>query len=85
MTEAQKRAILPYTKLNPDLEMTPDDILNLLKLVCPSPMVASLSAPTSHINMDIRQRTSSPLNSFTKKRRPSAVETYLPQQEEVIH
>jgi hypothetical protein len=74
LTEIQKKAILPYTKLNPDLEMTPDDILNLLKLVCPSPMVASISAPT--VNLDVvRPRTSSPLTSFTRKRRPSAVAT----------
>lgn len=46
LTTVQKKAILPYTKSNPDLEMTPDDILNLLKLVCPSPSL-SLSAPTS--------------------------------------
>ncbi|KAI9253233.1 hypothetical protein BY458DRAFT_522032 [Sporodiniella umbellata] len=45
LSDDQKKAILPYTKSNPDLEMTPDDILHLLKLVCASPQL-SLSAPT---------------------------------------
>lgn len=88
LTEIQKKAILPYTKTNPDLEMTPDDILNLLKLVCPPPSpVVSLSAPsTSNIppvlrqqpslDFAIRPRTSPPLKtnkSTPWKRRPSAV------------
>ena len=86
LTEVQKKAILPYTKSNPDLEMTPDDILNLLKLVCPPSPVVSISAPSTsrpplvqqqqHSLDCIRPRTSSPLKqnkSTPWKRRPSAV------------
>ncbi|SAM07854.1 hypothetical protein [Absidia glauca] len=60
LTTSQKKAIHPYTLNTPDLEMTPDDILNLLKLVFvpPSP-VASLSAPTSKLSA--LPRTSAPL------------------------
>lgn len=77
LTDTQKKAILPYTKTNPDLEMTADDILNLLKLVCPNP-VASLSAPTTRqpVLDTVRPRTSPPLKtnkSTPWKRRPSAV------------
>ncbi|KAI8072044.1 hypothetical protein BDF21DRAFT_424770 [Thamnidium elegans] len=77
LTEVQKKAILPYTKSNPDLEMTPDDILNLLKLVCPPSPVTSLSAPTNGNQLDtVRPRTSAPLKTHKStpwKRRPSAV------------
>ncbi|CEP18152.1 hypothetical protein [Parasitella parasitica] len=79
LTQIQKKAILPYTKSNPDLEMTPDDILNLLKLVCPPSPVVSISAPTTHIVEDlvaVRPRTSPPLKNHSSapwKRRPSAV------------
>ncbi|GAA5800142.1 hypothetical protein HPULCUR_005567 [Helicostylum pulchrum] len=79
LTEVQKKAILPYTKSNPDLEMTPDDILNLLKLVCPPSPVTSLSAPTSGnqpLLDTVRPRTSAPLKTHKStpwKRRPSAV------------
>lgn len=82
LTEVQKKAILPYTKSNPDLEMTPDDILNLLKLVCPPSPIASLSAPTSGLFHSpllldsVRPRTSPPLKTHKStpwKRRPSAV------------
>ncbi|KAI7892410.1 uncharacterized protein EV154DRAFT_505037 [Mucor mucedo] len=78
LTDLQKKAILPYTRTNPDLEMTADDILNLLRLVCPNP-VTSLSAPTQRqpLNLEtIRPRTSPPLKtnkSTPWKRRPSAV------------
>lgn len=60
LTSSQKKAIHPYTLNTPDLEMTPDDILNLLKLVFtpPSP-VTSLSAPTSKLSA--LPRTSAPL------------------------
>lgn len=73
LTQNQKKAIHPYTLITPDLEMTPDDILNLLKLVFtpPSP-VASLSAPTSKLSA--LPRTSAPLkpnSSTTWKRRLS--------------
>ncbi|CAO3598472.1 unnamed protein product [Absidia cylindrospora] len=73
LTQNQKKAIHPYTLTTPDLEMTPDDILNLLKLVFapPSP-VASLSAPTSKLST--LPRTSAPLkptSSNTWKRRLS--------------
>lgn len=80
LTEIQKKAILPYTKTNPDLEMTADDILNLLKLVCPPCPVASISAPSTtrpQPSLDsVRPRTSPPLKtnkSTPWKRRPSAV------------
>ncbi|KAI8639417.1 hypothetical protein BD408DRAFT_435157 [Parasitella parasitica] len=79
LTQIQKKAILPYTKSNPDLEMTPDDILSLLKLVCPPSPVVSISAPTTHIVEDlivVRPRTSPPLKNHPStpwKRRPSAV------------
>lgn len=78
LTEIQKKAILPYTKSNPDLEMTADDILNLLKLVCPNP-VASISAPSTTRPQpsleSVRPRTSPPLKNKSTpwKRRPSAV------------
>ncbi|KAI8879340.1 hypothetical protein K501DRAFT_287406 [Backusella circina FSU 941] len=70
LTQDQKRAILPYTLSNPDLEMTPDDILNLLKLVFPPSPVASISAPSRRLShrpsqelllLGVRPRTSSPL------------------------
>ncbi|KAI8098841.1 uncharacterized protein BX664DRAFT_8030 [Halteromyces radiatus] len=72
LTPLQKKAIQPYTLTTPDLEMTPDDILNLLKLVfAPSP-TASVSAPTSKLST--LPRTSAPLkpnSSTTWKRRLS--------------
>ncbi|KAI8333317.1 hypothetical protein BC941DRAFT_434387 [Chlamydoabsidia padenii] len=76
LTPNQKKAIQPYTLKTPDLEMTPDDILNLLKLVFtpPSP-VSSLSAPTCKLSP--LPRTSAPLkpnsstNTSTWKRRLS--------------
>ncbi|KAG0188104.1 hypothetical protein DFQ28_005376 [Apophysomyces sp. BC1034] len=65
---------------NPDLEMTADDILNLLKLVFPPSPVASFSAPTSvrvidTDALDARPRTSAPLRNKSTpwKRRPSAL------------
>ncbi|CEI94314.1 hypothetical protein RMCBS344292_08526 [Rhizopus microsporus] len=75
LTDEQKKAILPYTSSNPDLEMTPDDILNLLKIVCTCPQV-SISAPTSsRVLLDSRPRLSPPLSSNKsmpwKKRRAS--------------
>ncbi|KAF7727097.1 hypothetical protein EC973_008060 [Apophysomyces ossiformis] len=80
LTEEQKKAIQPYTLKSPDLEMTAEDILNLLKLVFPPSPVASFSAPTSaHIgrrdSLDARPRTSVPLQikSTPWKRRPSAL------------
>jgi hypothetical protein len=88
LTEVQKKAILPYTLSNPDLEMTPDDILNLLKLVCPPSPVASLSAPTRQpleMNM-VRPRTSPPLKTHKStpwKRRPSAVASSIEEQKEL--
>ncbi|KAI8337653.1 hypothetical protein BC941DRAFT_425853 [Chlamydoabsidia padenii] len=73
LTPNQKKAIHPYTLTAPDLEMTLDDILNLLKLVFtpPSP-ISSLSAPTSKLST--LPRTSAPLkpnSSTTWKRRLS--------------
>ncbi|KAI9471830.1 MAG: hypothetical protein EXX96DRAFT_581852 [Benjaminiella poitrasii] len=73
LTKSQKKAILPYTLKDPDLEMTPDDILNLLKIVCPPLPVSSISAPTAANRKTIQQpvkpdhiarpRTSIPLKS----------------------
>lgn len=88
LTDLQKKAILPYTRTNPDLEMTADDILNLLRLVCPNP-VASLSAPTQRqpLNLEtIRPRTSPPLKtnkSTPWKRRPSAVASSIGHQNDL--
>ncbi|ORX46489.1 hypothetical protein DM01DRAFT_1339493 [Hesseltinella vesiculosa] len=59
LTDPQKLAIRPYTRTAPDLEMTLDDILDLLKLVCAPSPVASVSAPTSKLYH--MPRTSSPL------------------------
>ncbi|CAO0798312.1 unnamed protein product [Mucor circinelloides] len=90
LTQVQKKAILPYTKSNPDLEMTPDDILNLLKLVCPPSPVVSLSAPTRHIVEDlitVRPRTSPPLKTHKStpwKRRPSAVAASIQDRDDVL-
>ncbi|KAL9549402.1 hypothetical protein MBANPS3_005224 [Mucor bainieri] len=90
LTQVQKKAILPYTKSNPDLEMTPDDILNLLKLVCPPSPVVSLSAPTTHIVEDlitVRPRTSPPLKTHKStpwKRRPSAVAASIQDRDDVL-
>ena len=90
LTQIQKKAILPYTKSNPDLEMTPDDILNLLKLVCPPSPVVSLSAPTRHIVEDlitVRPRTSPPLKTHKStpwKRRPSAVASSIQDKNEIL-
>lgn len=71
LTEVQKKAILPYTKSNPDLEMTPDDILNLLKLVCPPSPVASISAPSS----SYKQPSSSSSSSSTTNTSSSTATT----------
>ncbi|KAI8068221.1 hypothetical protein BC940DRAFT_273139 [Gongronella butleri] len=74
LTEQQKQAILPYTRSAPDLEMTLDDILSLLKLVCAPAPVASVSAPT--FKLDALPRTSSPLTQPPQpawKRRMSTV------------
>ncbi|KAI8980448.1 hypothetical protein BDB01DRAFT_796443 [Pilobolus umbonatus] len=99
LTEEQKKAILPYTLSNPDLEMTADDILNLLKLVCPPAPVSSLSAPTSmflhhlrpsmdtiHSLDDVRPRTSPPLTNKSTpwKRRPSAVASSIHDRNELL-
>ncbi|KAL0141579.1 hypothetical protein V8B55DRAFT_1490392 [Mucor lusitanicus] len=90
LTQVQKKAILPYTKSNPDLEMTPDDILNLLKLVCPPSPVVSLSAPTRHIVEDlitVRPRTSPPLKTHKStpwKRRPSAVAASIQDRDDAL-
>ncbi|KAI9264114.1 hypothetical protein BDA99DRAFT_48663 [Phascolomyces articulosus] len=64
----QKTAIQPYTMANPDLEMSADDILNLLKLVFPTPSTSTSSSMTC-----ARPRTSPPLSSgsSTTHRRPS--------------
>ncbi|GAN06570.1 hypothetical protein MAM1_0128c06056 [Mucor ambiguus] len=70
--------------------MTPDDILNLLKLVCPPSPVVSLSAPTRHIVEDlitVRPRTSPPLKtnkSTPWKRRPSAVAASIQDRDDVL-
>ncbi|KAL0088964.1 hypothetical protein J3Q64DRAFT_1732550 [Phycomyces blakesleeanus] len=73
LTDEQKRAIEPYCLNNPDLEMNPDDILNLIKLIFPPSPVASISAPTrkssyprllprkSQEALSSRPRTSPPL------------------------
>ncbi|KAI8065362.1 uncharacterized protein B0P05DRAFT_554035 [Gilbertella persicaria] len=82
LTEVQKKAILPYTLSNPDLEMTPDDILNLLKIVCPPLPVASISAPTKP---PMRTRSASILKkSMPWKRRPSAVASDIQDKDEGI-
>ncbi|KAI7855303.1 hypothetical protein BDC45DRAFT_505896 [Circinella umbellata] len=58
----QKTAIQPYTMANPDLEMSADDILNLLKLVFPTPSMTTV----------VRPRTSPPLSTGSNShRRPS--------------
>jgi len=70
--------------------MTPDDILNLLKLVCPPSPVVSLSAPTRHIVEDlitVRPRTSPPLKTHKStpwKRRPSAVAASIQDRDDVL-
>ncbi|KAI7866633.1 hypothetical protein BDF14DRAFT_1727826, partial [Spinellus fusiger] len=51
LTEDQKKAIESYCLCNPDLEMTADDILHLIRLIfSPSP-VSSISAPTRHTGL----------------------------------
>ncbi|ORZ18459.1 hypothetical protein BCR42DRAFT_410868 [Absidia repens] len=67
LTLKQKTAIQPYTLLDPDLEMTPGDILNLLQLVftCPS-SANSLSAPTSPL--PALPRTSATLQPHSSRR-----------------
>ncbi|KAI7901039.1 uncharacterized protein BX663DRAFT_516112 [Cokeromyces recurvatus] len=97
LTKQQKRAILPYTLKDPDLEMTPDDILNLLKIVCPPLPISSLSEPTTATyqrkfeetikTIDSRPRTSIPLKSNKStpwKRRLSAIVTTIHEEEEHI-
>ncbi|KAI8373955.1 hypothetical protein EDC96DRAFT_498083 [Choanephora cucurbitarum] len=64
LTEIQKKAILPYTTSNPDLEMTVDDILNLLKIVCPPSLKQQ---PTRTRSASILKKT------MQWKRRPSVV------------
>ncbi|KAI9012675.1 hypothetical protein CLU79DRAFT_769621 [Phycomyces nitens] len=73
LTDEQKRAIEPYCLNNPELEMNPEDILNLIKLIFPPSPVASISAPTrkssyprllprkSQEALSSRPRTSPPL------------------------
>ena len=62
----QKTAIQPYTMANPDLEMSADDILNLLKLVFPGPSMTTV----------VRPRTSPPLSTGSiSHRRPSHLST----------
>ncbi|KAI8365738.1 hypothetical protein BD560DRAFT_436336 [Blakeslea trispora] len=75
LTEIQKRAILPYIQSNPDLEMTADDILNLLKIVCPPTPTSSLSTPSNSAeHKPTRTRSASILKKTMQwKRRPSAV------------
>lgn len=60
LTEEQRTAIEPFTLANPDLDMSPEDIINLVKLVSPNsnqdtPHTSNIPSPS------IRPRTSAPL------------------------
>jgi hypothetical protein len=70
LTPEQKKVILPYTLSNPDLEMTADDILQLLKLLFPPSPIASISCPSS--DLQVRPRTSPPLTTQWKRRASTA-------------
>jgi hypothetical protein len=69
LTEEQRTAIEPFTLANPDLDMSPEDIINLVKLVSPdsqdTPHRANIPSPS------IRPRTSAPLrhikSSYSQK------------------
>lgn len=66
LTLDQKTAIQPYCNANPDLEMTAEDILNLLKVMFPNN-----NQPSEEIYA-ARPRTSAPLAD--NYRRPSLYE-----------
>ncbi|EIE76109.1 hypothetical protein RO3G_00813 [Rhizopus delemar RA 99-880] len=88
LSDSQKKAILPYTMSNPDLEMTPDDILNLLKLVCASPQI-SISAPTtgsSQVIVESRTRSSGSLkiNKSTPWKRRSSIYNNLHKEQQEL-
>lgn len=88
LSDSQKKAILPYTMSNPDLEMTPDDILNLLKLVCASPQL-SISAPTtgsSQVIVESRTRSSGSLkiNKSTPWKRRSSIYNNLHKEQQEL-
>lgn len=61
LTQEQRTAIQPFTLANPDLDMSPEDIMNLVKLVSPNnnnqdtPHTSNIPSPS------IRPRTSAPL------------------------
>ncbi|KAG2174301.1 hypothetical protein INT43_004324, partial [Umbelopsis isabellina] len=59
LTQEQTTAIEPFTLSNPDLDMSPEDIINLVKLVSPdnqdTPHTTNIPSPS------IRPRTSAPL------------------------
>jgi hypothetical protein len=60
LSEEQRTAIQPFTLANPDLDMSPEDIINLVKLVSPNnnqdtPHTSNIPSPST------RPRTSAPL------------------------
>jgi hypothetical protein len=79
LTQEQTTAIEPFTLANPDLDMSPEDIINLVKLVSPdnqdTPQTTDIPSPS------IRPRTSAPLryikppvNKHISSRSPSVDE-----------
>lgn len=61
LTQEQRTAIEPFTLSNPDLDMSPEDIVNLVKLV--SPTNNNQDTPQHHNipSPSMRPRTSAPL------------------------
>ncbi|KAJ2960089.1 hypothetical protein NQZ79_g4486 [Umbelopsis isabellina] len=81
LTQEQTTAIEPFTLSNPDLDMSPEDIINLVKLVSPdnqdTPHTTDIPSPS------IRPRTSAPLrhikppiHKHTSSRSPSVDESW---------